>query len=393
MYKLPDTYVLQHHSLDAYLMLRYMKLLVVMTFVGCCITWPILFPINATGGVGNKQFDMLSMSNVQNKARYFAHAFVGWIFFGFVFFLVTRESIFYINLRQAYAFSPAYANRLSSRTVMFSSVPQDYLDEKKLRRMFGAERVKNVWIATDTSKLEEKVKDRDAAAMKLEGAETALIKQANVARLKAMKKNPNADEQLEATADHTESGSIAARWVRPKDRPTHRLKFLIGKKVDTIDWARAEIERLNPEIEEEQAKHRAADAKKVSAVFVEFYNQNDAQAAYQSVAHNQPLHMAPRYIGVDPTQVIWSNLRIMWWERVLRNFATIAFICVLIIFWAIPVAFVGSISNIDSLIARLPWLGFINHVPTFIRGVITGLLPSVLLAVLMALLPIIIRCT
>ncbi|EED22954.1 DUF221 domain protein, putative [Talaromyces stipitatus ATCC 10500] len=392
MYKLPDTYVLQHHSLDAYLLLRYMKLLVVLCFVGCCITWPILFPINATGGGNKQQFDILSMSNVKNKARYFAHAFVGWIFFGFIFFLVTRESIFYINLRQAYAFSPAYANRLSSRTVMFSSVPRDYLDEKKLRRMFGTERVKNVWITTDTSKLEDKVKERDDAAMKLEAAETALVKQANAARLKALKKNAAAsDEQLDSTADQTESGSVAARWVKRKDRPTHRLKFLIGKKVDTIDWARAEIERLNPEIEEEQAKHRAVDAKKVSAVFVEFYNQNDAQDAYQSVAHNQPLHMAPRYIGVDPTQVIWSNLRIMWWERVVRNFVTIGFICTLIVFWAIPVAFVGSISNIDSLIQKLPWLSFINDVPTFIRGVITGLLPSVLLSILMALLPIVIR--
>lgn len=394
MYKLPDTYVLQHHSLDAYLLLRYMKLMVVICFVGCCITWPILFPINATGGAGNQQFNILAMSNVQNKAKYFAHAIVAWIFFGFVFLLVTRESIYYINLRQAYAFSPAYANRISSRTVMFTSVPHDYLNEKKLRRMFGYERVKNVWIATNTSDLEEKVKDRNAAAMKLEGAETKLIKQANAARLKAIKKGTSvADEPLDTTTGETESGSVAARWVKAKDRPTHRLKFLIGKKVDTINWARAEIERLNPEIEEEQAKHRAIDTKKVSAVFVEFFNQNDAQAAYQSVAHNQPLHMAPRYIGVDPTQVIWSNLRIMWWERVVRNFATVAFICVLIIFWAIPVAFVGAISNIDSLIAKLPWLSFINSIPTFIRGVITGLLPSVLLSVLMALLPIVIRCT
>lgn len=392
MYQLPDTYVLQHHSLDAYLLLRYMKLMVVMCFVGCCITWPILFPINATGGAGKTQFNLLSMSNVNNKARYFAHAIVGWIFFGFIFYLVTRESIFYINLRQAYAFSPAYANRISSRTVMFTSVPQDYLDEKKLRRMFGIDRVKNIWIATDTSDLDQKVKDRDSAAMKLEGAETKLIKKANAARLKALKKGTNVEEEpLESTTADAESGSVASRWVKPKDRPTHRLKFLIGKKVDTINWSRSEIERLGPEIEEEQAKHRAGDAKKVSAVFVEFYNQNDAQDAYQAVAHNAPLHMAPRYIGVDPTQVIWSNLRIMWWERVVRNFATIAFICVLIIFWAIPVAFVGSISNIDSLIQKLPWLDFILSVPTFIRGVITGLLPSVLLSILMALLPIVIR--
>lgn len=82
MYKLPDTYVLQHHSLDAYLFLRYLKLIVVICFVGCCITWPILFPINATGGGGRAQFDILTMSNVDNKARYFAHAFVAWIFLG-----------------------------------------------------------------------------------------------------------------------------------------------------------------------------------------------------------------------------------------------------------------------------------------------------------------------
>lgn len=313
---------------------------------------------------------------------------------GFVWFLVTRESIYYINLRQAYAFSPAYAARMSSRTVMFTSVPQDYLDDKKLRRMFGVENVKNVWVATDVSDLEEKVKDRDSAAMKLEGAETALIKKANAARLKALKKSGGSEEQLDqpvGDADAAESGSVASRWVQKKDRPTHRLKFLIGKKVDTIDWARAEIERLTPEIEELQAKHRAGDVKKVSAVFVEFFNQNNAQAAYQSVAHNMPLHMSPRYIGVDPTQIIWSNLRIVWWERIVRNFATIAFICTLIIFWAIPVAFVGAISNINGLIEKLPWLSFINSVPNFIRGVITGLLPSVLMAVLMALLPIIIR--
>jgi hypothetical protein len=204
----------------------------------------------------------------------------------FIFFLVTRESIFYINLRQAYAFSPAYANRISSRTVLFSSVPNDYLDEAKLRRMFGTEKIKHVWIATDVSKLDEKVKEREKAAMKLEAAEIKLIKQANAARLKSLKKGgPAAEEdvrRLDSTVEDGESGSVAAQWLTAKDRPTHRLTFLIGKKVDTINWARAEIERLTPEIEELQARHRSADAKKVSAVFIEFYNQNEAQSAYQS---------------------------------------------------------------------------------------------------------------
>ncbi|KAJ5098273.1 hypothetical protein N7532_005274 [Penicillium argentinense] len=396
MYQLPDTYVLQHHSMDAYLLLRFLKLSAIIMFVGCCITWPILFPVNATGGGGQQQLDILSFSNVapDGYGRFFAHAFLAWIFVGFIFYLITREHIFYINLRQAYYLSPAYANRISSRTVLFSAVTDDYLHKEKIRAMFGAEKVKNVWIATDTKELEEKVKERDDAAMKLEAAETKLIVMANKARNKALKKKGSEEEGAESSAIgefDDESGSVAARWVQAKDRPTHRLKMLIGKKVDTINWARSEIERLTPEIEELQAKHRVGDAKRVSSVFVEFYQQSDAQSAYQSVAHNLPLHMAPRYIGLDPTQVIWSNLRIKWWERIVRHTVTVAFIVVLIIFWAIPTAVVGAISNINFLTDKVPFLKFILNCPPVILGVITGILPSVLMAVLMALVPIIMR--
>lgn len=153
--------------------------------------------------------------------------------------------------------------------------------------MFGDDRVQNVWVATDVKKLDEKVQEREKAAMKLEAAEISLIKMANKERQKSMKGQP-AEEEM-AHLDNTveddrdaESGSVAARWVKANKRPTHRLKFLIGKKVDTINWARSEIERLTPEIEELQARHRAGDAKLVSSVFVEFYTQTDAQSAFQS---------------------------------------------------------------------------------------------------------------
>ncbi|CAI7625846.1 hypothetical protein PCG10_009944 [Penicillium crustosum] len=396
MYQLPDTYVLQHHSMDAYLMLRFLKLCSVILFVGCCITFPILWPVNATGGGGKIQLNKLSISNIADTqyGRYYAHCFLAWIFVGFIFFMITREHLFYINLRQAYLFSPAYASRLSSRTVLFTTVTQDLLNKDKLRTMFGRDKVKNVWIATDTKELEEKVKERDAAAMKLEGAETKLIVLANKARAKALKKQGSAENPETDIGNgqfDDESGSVAARWVEAKKRPTHRLKMLIGEKVDTINWARSEIARLSPEIEELQAKHRAGETKLVASVFVEFYNQADAQSAFQSVAHNLPLHMSPRYIGLDPTQVIWSNLRIKWWERLGRYAATLAFVCAMIVFWAIPTAVVGAISNIDSLTKIVPFLKFIDSVPSWIKGVITGLLPTVMMAVLMALVPIILR--
>ena len=390
--KLPDTFVLQHNSIDGYFLLRYLKVSVITCFIGCCITWPVLFPVNATGGGGQKQLNLISFSNVVNKKLYYAHSVVAWIFIGFVFLMVTRESVYYINTRQAYLLSPLYAARMSSRTVLFTSVPKAYVDEHKIRKMFG-EKLKNVWLVSDTKALEEMVDDRTKTAMKLEAAETKLIKLANDARTKAVKKGGGHPESSISLEVGQESGSAAGRWIPPKKRPTHRLKPLIGKKVDTINWSRSELARLNPLIEQEQHKHRAGEATPLAAVFVEFFNQTEAQAAYQMVAHHQPLQMTPRVIGFSPEEVVWDNLNITWETRTIRNLLTIAAVVATIIFWSIPVAVVGAISQINYLehIKGLHWLSFITKMPKVILGVITNLLPTVMLSLLMSLLPIYLR--
>lgn len=208
--------------------------------------------------------------------------------------MITRESIFYINLRQAFLLSPMYAKRMSSRTVLYTSVPDYYLDEGRMRAMLG-EHVRRIWLPTDTEELDEMVSDRDEAILKLEAAETKLGKLANAARLKAIKKGQNSEHEDTALTGREESGSVAARWITPKQRPTHKLKPLIGKKVDTIHWCREELARLIPQVRAEQQKHREAhsDVKKVNAIFVEFDSVSDAQAAYQSLTHHQVWRCQP----------------------------------------------------------------------------------------------------
>ena len=61
---LSDDYILNHHSLDAYLYVRFLKMLTLMAFVGALITWPVLFPVNATGGGGES--GRRSTSSVEN---------------------------------------------------------------------------------------------------------------------------------------------------------------------------------------------------------------------------------------------------------------------------------------------------------------------------------------
>jgi len=279
---------------------------------------------------------------IHNCLQYSAHVFVSWIFIGLVYYMVTKESIYYINVRNAYQLSPLYARRISSRTVLFTSVPTEYLNEAKMRAVFG-NKLKNIWILTDTKKLSDKVQQRDKIGTKLEGAETKLIKLCNTARLKSIKEGRRTAEEGPAgpagpadTEAAAESGSAASRWIQPKQRPTHRIGTfgLIGKKVDSINWSRSELERLIPEIEAEQATHSAGEAKLSKVVFVEFHTQEDAQAAFQAGGNKQmALSKYARVVGMTPEDVVWTNLSMNSKVRQVRNAVTIGLVVLTIIYW------------------------------------------------------------
>jgi len=82
--KLPDTYVLNHQSMDAYFLLRFLRISLVICMVGVAITFPILFPVNATAGGNQTELQILTLSNIPgyNNPRLYAHTFVAWIYFG-----------------------------------------------------------------------------------------------------------------------------------------------------------------------------------------------------------------------------------------------------------------------------------------------------------------------
>ncbi|RDL37974.1 DUF221-domain-containing protein [Venustampulla echinocandica] len=388
---MPDEDVLKHQSLDGYLYLRFLKMLILICFVGSCITFPVLFPVNATAGGGQKQFDMLSFSNIGKNAknRYYAHVFIGWIFFAFVMYMITRETMYCINIRNAYLRAPFYASRISSRTVLFTDVPAEYLNPDKLRTLFSTY-MQRYWLATDCKDLEKKVEERDKDAMMLENAEIQLCSKGNKRHLKWEKKG---DKRKDAISEYDPEAPATSRYLKKKDRPTHRLGKipLIGKKVDTIDWTRSELRRLNPEVQWAQDRHRSGDAKLLPAVFIEFTTQEAAEAAFRRMTPSKPPHMRPRAIGERPDEIIWKNLGLSRKQRWLRRFGTNTFLTLMIIFWAIPVAVVGAISNINYLTNKVPFLGFINHIPPVVLGVVTGLLPSVALSILMSLVPVFCR--
>jgi hypothetical protein len=200
----PDKFMLYHQSLDSYLFLRFLRTLIFICIVGACITWPILMPINATGGGNAKELNRISIGNVKEKHRLYAHATVAWVFFGFVMFTVARERLWLIGLRQAWNLSKTNAMRLSSRTVLFLSAPIAALDESNKDRFFGKEAVR-VWPATKADKLRSLVSSRNSLVEELESAELSLIQKANERGRKRQSKNNRREITYESLSEVNKS--------------------------------------------------------------------------------------------------------------------------------------------------------------------------------------------
>lgn len=191
------------------------------------------------------------------------------------------------------------------------------------------------------------------------------------------------------------------KWVKRSERPTHRLANFewtpgwlpglpfVNKKVDTIFWCRKELARLNHEIEMDQDNPERYPLMK--SAFIQFNHQVAAHMACQSVIHHVPKQMAPRIVEISPNDVIWDNMAISWWSEWLRTAITIAVVVGMIILWAFPVAFTGSLSQLDSLIHTFSWLGFLakNQTVMKVATAVAGVLPAILLALLLWLVPVV----
>jgi hypothetical protein len=379
----PDKFVLYHQSLDAYLFLRFLRTLIFICVVGACITWPVLMPVNATGGGKATELNRISIGNVKKKQHLYAHAVVAWVFFSFVMFTVARERLWLIGLRQAWNLSKTNAKRLSSRTVLFLSAPTAALDESNMQRFFGNDAVR-VWPVTKADKLKSLVSARNAKVEELESAEFSLIEKANEKGRKRQTKNSRRNVTYESLSD----------GMRKSLRPTHRLKTSqVGKQVDSIDYYRKQIKEKEEEIEKvKDSNENVNNYGGAAAVFVEFRTQVAAQRAYQQIASADIMSLTPRYTGIRPNEVVWENLSLPPARRVSQEAIAVIMVVAVILFWSIPVSLVGAVSNIGYLAENFSWLSFLNKLPSSIMSLLSGLLPPLLLSMLSSYVPKIFRC-
>lgn len=199
--------------------------------------------------------------------------------------------------------------------------------------------------------------------------------------------------------DTNEGEPVWKRYLKEKDREFTRLPIfgwqwmfslpLLGQKVDTIEYCRKEVARLNAEIECDQKKPERFPL--MNSAFVQFNHQVAAHMACQAVSHHTPNQMAPRVVEISPDDVIWDNMSMRWWESYVRPAVVIVIIVGLVIGWAFPVSFTAILSQIRTLTGTVKWLHWLANAPDEVFSIIQGILPQAILALLLVLLPIILR--
>ena len=77
----PDEEILDHQNLDGYLFVQFMKTITFISFVGLCLTIPLLI-IDYTGGGEKTELASLTISNVKDPMMFYFHCLIAIVFFG-----------------------------------------------------------------------------------------------------------------------------------------------------------------------------------------------------------------------------------------------------------------------------------------------------------------------
>lgn len=362
--------------------LRFLKTSVFICFAGAAITWVILFPVNFTDDGDATQLDRLGFGNVRHKDRLYAHAVVAWVYFGFVMLVVARERIWLIGLRQAWYLARANATRLSSRTVLYLDPPKEASTVSNPQQNFGSD-ARHQWVVKKTKSLDDEVESRNDRIVRLEFAEVSYLRQAS--------------KKIAETRRREGLGSADDAAIESA-RPRERQHYLTGNAADLIQHLRNEVKEAVQKVAEKRESYSAEDTngRNRCAIFVEYATQSAAQRAYRGESKSRlqvppSLAMQSRLIGVVPNEIIWRNLAMPQAERLSKKSMANLLIGLLIIFWSIPTAIIGTVSNVNYLADNVSWLSWINSLPDPLLGLLTGFLPPFLTSQFASYLPNLMR--
>lgn len=407
-------------GLDAYFFLRYLWFLVVL-FVGLALfNMPVLLPVNYVSGYEHyttreilrytngtyphvSGLDSISMSNIAPlfSSRLTIHLTMAVISVLWFHLLIILELNIYVKqknlfLSQGNNFYPKSEHRDFNNSIFIENVPSKYLDRKELGKLFhslcGA-RIKNIWFVYDYGDIKTLYEKNCKLANRLEELLTAHI-------CSQFYQLDNASQITDKKLYRTNYWRhLAHNWKFVKLRFNHSIAPTVSFSSMTTTLRKAESEYILNHRELLQKKLRLVGREespltdhKYNKVFIQFKDPLHPELLNQIIISEHLNELDKTLIYVNPRDIIWSNLSIqsnllVFARNVFGNFLA----CCVVLGWVIPVAFIGLISQLPYMTLLIPFLSWLNYLPTYVTDVFSNFVSVILLMCLAEFVPQIFR--
>ena len=147
-----DWKAIKHHNgLDAYMFVKYLRMMVRIFVPIWLLSWVVLLPVNSVQTTGGRDgLDQFTFGNVtkRERSRYWAHLLLLYVFTGWMLFNIRKEMSDFVTERQIYLVDPEHSATAQARTVLVTGVPHKFLSERALIRLFSflPGGVQKVWL-------------------------------------------------------------------------------------------------------------------------------------------------------------------------------------------------------------------------------------------------------
>ncbi|TPX53030.1 hypothetical protein PhCBS80983_g06377 [Powellomyces hirtus] len=395
-WNMDDADVLRRVGADSYAAIFMMRILTqLFIFLALCGAI-LLFPVYATGAAGNKALNRLHIGNVgqDQSARLWSSLLLSVIFVLVVIFMIFKLLKKAAWLRHTFLLGPDQHQSLSGYTLVVRDIPKNLRDPAVLRDLFNRvqpNKVLDVILIRDVKEINKHYKEHMSARDAVEKAAAKFL--STVAKKHAETlKQPASGNNIEINMENGGNDrDTPSRRILEESRPTSKAKVVFGEKRDTIAHNLKEMSKLEEKLHTERSKVYEGLGHAESAAFIIFADLFSPHVAALANIHGSPGIMLDKQAVVEPADVIWDNLDMKLYNRMIRGFITTVALTALIIFWGVLTAGLSAIASLEKLIELVSFLKFLDGLPSKVKGIIQGLLPTIAVAILFSLLPGILR--
>ncbi|RKP02939.1 hypothetical protein CXG81DRAFT_10165, partial [Caulochytrium protostelioides] len=367
--RVSDEVVLQRIGPDAFsviYIMRWMSYYFCFTFLAALTA---LVPTNITGGQALFGLDALTITNVSNTHRYWIIVVFSYV--GTLAFLACLHRLFQraLCLRHTFLLSQEQRDRLSGYSLLVRDVPKSIRTPEHLRDLFEVvqpDSIHGIVISDYLRNLPELWDRRCATRNRLERVATEILQSISRARWAELCREQN------AALTGPRRRRRRRRWWRDRPRAIRQGARALRSRPKRSWYLRWRKRSFN-------------------SVFVVFNNLVSPHIAVMANLHHTPGIMQERYIGVDPRDIYWQNLRLNVMERRMRWVLFLLASGVVIVFWSVLSTAINSVAQIQNLDQISSALKPLTSMDDSITGLIQGLIPSLAMSILTAILPICLR--